>query len=875
MADHQEQNDLSKAINMFLDERLKELSCELERRFPGRFDKNEVCKNVLETVSKVKPGKKETIDLTLVKEKEKGDTTDNLSFLKEKIQKKKEIFKKTMAKKTDKKIPASLAATYPTYPDEIKTGEDMSKRLGYASLEAKNLPENSVPGMDTFQTFINNFLEERMMELSSELRRKYPESTLNVRTGENEDKKKRAITSDHSSSKKQRGLPYPVHKYETTDYFLEDCKGGKYRHLYQDTTANLCFVYEKMTPAYFGLSHNEQSRLDNLGTFGTEREKYVSERHVIFNSPTGSLSMPCNAEGTHFQEFFSRICSSFEAHPFGKPVYFYNPNSDYYNHFLVVLNKDPTIKELAKRFPWLFLKKKMTSELEKTKKTPGTSVVRQKKYIDYGFCCEQSMSRMNSPLGIAIPNIKIGTSHPEVISSFELASGIAKDIEHPLLTQLGVELHKNPEDPDRTRRFVNRISPNNTFENMRYNETHGALTTHPNPMYHHESICSPHNDGRFNNRVPCNAPIVNISICNDDGVRCNGGFQMRSACGRSAARHLNYEGFLEWIVEQVSFLPEHRKEVGELIYENARAMHSVLDGYLEGSSAFLADCHLNIGVGLSGYIDSIALTTNHFKLNYVAQIALIGRVNIMPSAPYWFATATAVLRMLFTRNTLPFKCHQFNFGILVQDTMRWLMEEQQRDQHQLNQQDQRRRYQSNVRELGPPAFSTLHNVYRGVHWQSPSENIETTKCLAKFCLRVWATYPESKSDCENAKAYAIVLAELTKDHPNMGPVIGNNLLAILGAIGLIPPHFRDDIHITNQNKAIKHFKEKFNLTELGKKEGIRRLLKDLQAALTNAFHQRFTIRLVENILCKLYRIDSGQRYQFSNTFLGRQDLYEF
>jgi hypothetical protein len=134
------------------------------------------------------------------------------------------------------------------------------------------------------------------------------------------------------------------------------------------------------------------------------------------------------------------------------------------------------------------------------------------------------------------------------------------------------------------------------------------------------------------------------------------------------------------------------------------------------------------------------------------------------------------------------------------------------------------------------------------------------RCHLKMitCLYSHAVHSTRKSKKDKVIAYKELLLRLKKNFaPQVGTLIMGHSMAIMSQIGLLPAWIRDHVRVEVESRYIQHFRSRFSLDEELFCLGCNRFMKVVQGALVSRFGTPFSIRKVENILCKVYRIDQG------------------
>lgn len=147
-------------------------------------------------------------------------------------------------------------------------------------------------------------------------------------------------------------------------------------------------------------------------------------------------------------------------------------------------------KPYVDAIPWIDIECQMTKDAaaNKSVNNPAKGQKRQSpdKFSDYGFCGNESTSRLGSGTGHAKPNLKSNSKIDSIVKGFLALSEVAQNV-HPTwrLSKSYVDVLGN----DYLREFASNIHPNNVFPSL-----HIAKTSVSDP-------CGCHNDSLTNSKV--------------------------------------------------------------------------------------------------------------------------------------------------------------------------------------------------------------------------------------------------------------------------------------------------------------------------------------------------------------------------------------
>ena len=159
---------------------------------------------------------------------------------------------------------------------------------------------------------------------------------------------------------------------------------------------------------------------------------------------------------------------------------------------------------------------------------------------------------------------KPGTISPKVQDCFKLMTSVIKETEMIWLSDQEKKCYIDMDHPERQKMFPETITPGNTVEYIRINDTH--LDSNDGLEL---SLCKPHNDGRANPIKDCMSPIVNLSTLLFKGtVRRNiGTAGRRSICSYFKAED-ETSNFTEFFINFIQDLPHWRQDVNGDIHKN-------------------------------------------------------------------------------------------------------------------------------------------------------------------------------------------------------------------------------------------------------------------------------------------------------------------
>jgi hypothetical protein len=129
---------------------------------------------------------------------------------------------------------------------------------------------------------------------------------------------------------------------------------------------------------------------------------------------------------------------------------------------------------------------------------------------------------------------------------------------------------------------------------------------------------------------------------------------------------------------------------------------------------------------------------------------------------------------------------------------------------------------------------------------------EIVRYHAVLCLHVWKGHSKCPKSQRNA-VYDDVVARLVHVY-GMGLLVGNHLIGEKACLGLLPAWMREHAKISDNSKAVVFFKYRYGDSKHLKGEGLRRFSSDVAATIADRFGHLTSLRKVENIFCKVYRL---------------------
>ena len=243
------------------------------------------------------------------------------------------------------------------------------------------------------------------------------------------------------------------------------------------------------------------------------------------------------------------------------------------------------------------------------------------------------------------------------------------------------------------------------------------------------------------------------------------------------------------------------------------------------------------------------LLVEHYQLSYPETISMVAAMELVPNTCYFFALAAQTLLQRPANNLHP--SHRgFAFGYLLASLM-------------LDWRDAQSRQSPGIR----------WNLYRVPILASGEEWESRCKLKTLTCLRFYASF--SKLVCKKTRKlqYKKLLTMYCSETPDCKVLTTNHMLAISSCLGLLPSWVRDKIEVSSSSWYMKWLAEEYHL--MMTKELVQQIAESMRTVLTQRFGGYFSMRKVENILCKVYRRKNNNKSEerFCDLIFPEQMLF--
>ncbi len=514
------------------------------------------------------------------------------------------------------------------------------------------------------------------------------------------------------------------------------------------------------------------------------------------------------------------------------PVYLYMRGKDYNNHFMTVRNSAEMVKPIVDQLDWMEVHRVATRQKKTLTTKSSIEKKRQANFEDTGFCSSVCVTREGTLDGIAEPRIEpVTTQIAEVVKGYVVLSKFLSKTRFKWST--GRQLYKDPEVPDRQQRFAGRIHRDNVLECMRLSVTDL------------QSKCACHRD-EHNSVNPAFSAVIGMSV-----VRVVKGKEVRIAINAQARKSIDdclsrsqlYRPMMTMVLEEYSKMPDSWKVVSKKL---------LLGGVGAGMQGFRCVknlCNMDPMSYYQPFLHYSLLLVNHYGLSFPETVGLMSAIEVVPNTSYFFSLAAEAL--LATHPKALHGCHRgFAFGYLVARLVLHFWR---------------------IRSEKCPGVR--FNIYwepempTGAEWEARC----TLKTLA--CLRFHAAFHSLVDKKKRATQYKKLRKHFCSTTANADLLITNHVLCICSCIGLLPAWVRGEIEVSSSSRYMKWFLEKFHLPSNA--ETLEQITENLRHALTRRFGIPFTRRIIENVLCKVYRnrIESTSDQRFCDLAFWGQMIF--
>ena len=556
--------------------------------------------------------------------------------------------------------------------------------------------------------------------------------------------------------------------------------------------------------------HNfwKDSLLPNSICLIVETEDYV---HVVEDCRDGQIYIfEQLTDFSHYQKMLPHLANHFKSLTPNKTIRFYRNDKNHVNDYCVILNGSTNTGGILGPVDFA----EISTMLDASANSPTFGTERQPngRRISFGYtsgCCSERNSS-----GSAIPVLCKGTNDTLVHSIFMALTSIFAIPGLPAwAAYIPTEIR---------RRFAEKICPGNLLE---ASSCHG---TKP------ELLLIDHKDSHNPKHVPGCALSCVVGFSkwfNGERIGCTG-YQRKSIC--DYLRRTDELGpMLEDFAQVYEQLPHYRRN-----FTPHNFGRSILHGRSLDDEHFSIPCNMDPLGYHSLFIHSLILLISIMRLTYPQVIGVTACLDIFPNCAYFFSLAVNELI-----SSGVYHGDRLDLGhFLIQRMLHF------RDSFcDANNSSPKRqkvgvnRFRSSLKR---PEFNNLPT----------KDDLRTRTHLKTFvCLYTWAKHSKKPNLKSIYDSYNNCSSMLQATVVGMGPLGALHQMAILSAIGIIPPWIRE--YAPLNGKSLKFLQQKYPPSpRWGNGDTQRRLMSTILSFMESKFLEGWSLAKVENFLCKFKRL---------------------
>jgi hypothetical protein len=638
------------------------------------------------------------------------------------------------------------------------------------------------------------------------------------------------------SSAESPSMPESFHAVLGKEAFLHSIRSNRFcSSLLEERVDNMCFFVEQPRISFHAL--NAGGKLDKLGPFASDRWKHMEAIHCIFPNRTGQAYFVQHLACTHYQAMFSTFVSAIEDGSDDIMVKVYYPVRDYENDFVVIWNKENTLQSFSNTIQWSTVSQVLDSTASNHASLQPTTARQARRYQDFGFTSGICTSRRNSANGVSKPVLKPGTLDGNIVNIFVTGSNMVRAAHLPWLTNDNALGYDDKEHDNRNDEFSKMIHKDNIVEACRL---HGSSP---------EAMCGVHTD-RHNSAKPCMSLVVGYSqIIGKERLGVT--YYARDSADAYLASSELLDEFTRFVLDTYRDFPDVRRGICPELLNGGVVMG------LFGVGVVTNPCNLDPSGYHQATLFLVCSMSNCLALTLPEVVSVVSAYDLIPDNPYYFYLAVRSILSSTNRECLPRSNRGYALGYLIGSLM-------------LKFNNIKREKDVQVPGRRFPTYSEPRLPDR-IDW--------IDRCNEKLVLilHINSTYPSVASKAQRYRIYRDMIKRFSRNIPNQGDLKTNHSLAILSSLGILPPWVREHAEISPSSRYMKWFMTKFPLPTPMNSTKLERIISTLRAALEAEFGRPFTIREVENILCKVFRItkDLASDRRFNDILVPKQDLFEF
>jgi hypothetical protein len=185
-----------------------------------------------------------------------------------------------------------------------------------------------------------------------------------------------------------------------------------------------------------------------------------------------------------------------------------------------------------------------------------------------------------------------------------------------------------------------------------------------------------------------------------------------------------------------------------------------------------------------------------------------------------------------------------------------------------------------TRAAGVPQKYRRYSNYREPSVPVRARWEEMCHATVVYCMHVCAAYAKPSSKKVRAEHYKKIASTLSDIWEGIGPLGANHSINQKACLGFLPPWCRELATVDPTSRVVKFFNDEFRLRRKLNRTELDRFMATLLKRLEVVFDTTFTDRIVENILCKAFRVlskNNGNKkvLAWCDTLLPGQQIFDF
>jgi hypothetical protein len=278
---------------------------------------------------------------------------------------------------------------------------------------------------------------------------------------------------------------------------------------------------------------------------------------------------------------------------------------------------------------------------------------------------------------------------------------------------------------------------------------------------------------------------------------------------------------------------------------------------IPGNPAIESPCNMDPVSFHNQFLFHILSLARRFSLTFPECVGLQTAYEVFPNTSYYFglAACTMLRGAGSRRHSLPAKFRGFGFGLLMARLM---------NEFYLIAASSGRRPGRRFSCYNAPVLQEREDWDKRCHHKMVT------------CLHVHAIHSTIKIRKERAKVYKWILTRLADQAPMVRDLIMNHSMALMAQIGLLPAWIREEAVVSPSSKYMRFFSGKYDIDKALLLAGCEKFVLTIQAAFDSQFtNHKFTIREIENILCKVFCLDHSSDHRWCDLLFPLQNIISF